>query len=224
MRALAVIVVGVCAATDAQAAPWSFELPAGYAEEPGATDDDVAALRSHAGTISADAQLFVSPDQQVVLVRLTWVSKVDGPISRELLVDLDRKGTHQSESVHLSDERHWVGEQLVAESVESIRGKRLRQRRLYSVDTSARIHVFAITCVGSVNQLAACEEAQQSMQLKLPNEAKVPATAKRSSGKSLIHIIGGAAFAALVLGLIAWVVQSAKRGGRRRPRSTMRRY
>ena len=224
MRALAVIVVGVCAATNAQASPWSFALPEGFVEEQGATEDDVAALRALPGTVAADAQLFVSPDEQVVLVRLSWSSKNDGPVSREQLIDLDRKGTHQSESVHLSDDRHWVGEQLVAESVESIRGKRLHQRRLYSVDTTGVLHVFAVTCIGSANQLAACEKAQQSMQLKLPNEAKVPARAKRSSGKSMIQIVGGAAFGALLLGLIAWVIQSAMRGGRRRPRSTMRRY
>ena len=224
MRALAVIVVGVCAATTAQAAPWSFALPEGYVEEAGVTADDVAALRALRGTVAADEQLFVSPDEQVVLVRLTWSTKDDAPVSRELLIDLDRKGSHQSESVHLSDDRHWVGEQLVAESVESIKGKRLHQRRLYSVDTTGVIHVFAVTCIGSANQLAPCEKAQQSMQLKLPNEAKVPARTKRSSGKSMLQIVGGAAFAALVLGLIAWVIQSAKRGGRRRVRSTMRRY
>ena len=42
-RALAFIVIALCAAS-AQAEPWSFELPPGYAEEPGATNGDIATL------------------------------------------------------------------------------------------------------------------------------------------------------------------------------------
>lgn len=220
-RALALIVVALGAAS-AQAAPWSFDLPPGYEEDPGAANGDIEALKAQPGTVDADAQLFMSPDQQVGLVRLMWTTKL-GMLSREELIQMDRKATHQSDSVHLSDERKWVGDQLVAESIESVRGKRLHQRRLYSLDGTGVLHVFAVTCMGSMTQLATCEKAQQTMQLKVPNAVRFPARASKPR-KSLMELIGSAAVGALTLGLVVWIFQSAKRGGRRRQRSTMRRY
>jgi hypothetical protein len=210
------------ATTLAHAAPWSFELPAGYTEQPAEGAADVAALRARKQTVSVDAQVYMSPDNTVMLRRLTWKTRMDGPLSREVLVAFDHEsvGDPDPNGQHISDDRKWIGDQLVADTIDELRGKRLHQRRLYSADSSGVVYVMAVTCLGPAEQLGDCEQAQQSMQLTLPDAATLPEKAapkrKRETGVGTVALIGGAAFVALVIGLIAWVIQSARRGGRRR--------
>ncbi|HEY5950192.1 MAG TPA: hypothetical protein VIV40_32070 [Kofleriaceae bacterium] len=213
----------ICAAvTTASAAP-SFDLPAGYTERPGAADRNIAQVSAEPLTVSDDEQVFMSADSTVALTRKVWLTRMDQPLSHKLLLDFDREmmGTIDDPSAkHISDDQRWVGEQLLAETVDEFRGARIHQRRLYAADTSGVVHVFAVNCMGPAERLAECEHAQQTMKLVLPNQATLPnqitPLAKPKPKRSLAQIIGGAATGALVIGLVVWVVQSARRGGRRR--------
>src|SRR5262245_3060756 len=179
MRALAGAIV-VCAVATVDAAPWSIELPADYIEQPAQSAADIAALRSRADTISVDAQVYLSPDSTVMLRRLTWLVKMSSPLSRDVIVEFDREavGAPASDATRVTDEHRWVGDQLVADTVDDLRGKRVHQRRLYSADTLGTVHLLSVTCLGTAEQLRPCEQAQHTMQLTLPEPAKIPEHAK----------------------------------------------
>ena len=72
-------------------------------------------------------------------------------------------------------------------------------------------------------ELLECEKAQQTMQLTLPESANLPSKSRKPKSTNHRNIIGGAALFSLLLGLMIWVIQSARRGGRRRQRSLARR-
>src|SRR5687768_6925689 len=76
-RLLLVLAIVAGAPVNAHAAPWSFELPEGYTEQPGAADRELAQLRAVPRTVSADAQVYTSADGSVRLTRMTWLSRFD---------------------------------------------------------------------------------------------------------------------------------------------------
>jgi hypothetical protein len=209
MRGLVIVLVLSIAAT-ATAAPWSFELPAGYTELPGAADGQLAQLRSMPNTQSVDAQIYMSPDGSVQLTRMTWATKMDDGASKKFVVSMDKgvvAGASQQATKHISDSRHWVGDQLVAESTDDKAGVRVVQRRLYSADTSDVLHILMVICAGEAGQLAECEKAQQTMQLTLPNQAALPQTAHKPVAYLIGQVVGGLLVAAVVI----WLVRRRRR-------------
>jgi hypothetical protein len=206
-------------AETASAAEATLDLPAGYAEQPGAADADIASLRADPRTVRVDAHVFVAPNE-VLLSRVALEAKPTVPLSQRVLLDLEREGRLgiPGTTLHISSERSWQNDQLVADSVDTARGLRAHQRRIYAADRRGIVHLFAVTCIGPRDQLADCEKAQQSMRLKLAEQATLPAEITPKANRKMVHIIGGAATLALVIGLTMWVIQSARRGSRRRRR------
>lgn len=210
------IVVGAMvlgAAATAQAAPWSFELPEGYTEQPGAADAQIEALRKQPFTVSLDAQLYLSPDSNVQLTRMTWLMKLNAAPSRASVVNLDRgvvKGAAAQATHHVSDTRHWIGDQLVAESIDDKDGYLVAHRRLYSADSQGIVHILTVICAGPIGQLGDCERAQQTMQLALPDQAPLPNDSPKRE-TDLAYLAGQITGGLLVAALVIWLVRRRNR-------------
>ena len=207
MRALTITVVLGLAST-ASAAPWSIELPDGYTEAPGAADAQLATMRAMPNTLDVDGQIYLSPDGNVQLTRLTWQTKLIHT-TKAGVVSLDKgvvQGAARQATKHISDQRNWVGDQLVAESIDDKDGIRITQRKLYSADTTGVLHVLMVICAGAAENLSTCERAQQSMQLTLPNQAAIPAEST-GNDKDLAYRIGQITGVVLVLALLIWLVR-----------------
>ena len=207
MRALAITIVLGLAST-ASAAPWSIELPDGYTEVPGAAEAQLKTMRAMPNTLAVDGQIYLSPDSNVQLTRLTWHTKLTDGGSRASVVSLDKgvvQGAARQATKHISDQRNWIGDQLVAESIDEKDGIRITQRKLYSADTSGVLHVMMVICAGAAENLGTCERAQQSMQLTLPNQAPLPESAGKD--KDLAYRIGQITGVVVVLALLIWLVR-----------------
>jgi hypothetical protein len=208
MRALAFAAALVVAATAAQAAPWSVELPAGYTEQPGAGDALSAALAKQPRTVSADAQLYTSRDGSVRLTRVTWLTQFEVTPTHNSLLNLERgvmEGQKKQATTHVSDSFEWHGDQLVADQVDELAGMRVHQRRLYSADAANVVHMLMVICAGPADQLAECEKAQQSMELTLPS----PAALSVAPGKqtNVAYLAGQITGGVLVLVLAIWYLR-----------------
>jgi hypothetical protein len=218
MRAIAVAALLVLASA-AQAATWSIQLSVGFSEEK-VPDDHLAQLRAKKGTVSVDAQAYSSGD--VALLRVTWLLKLDEPVTRSALERLDQQlavdmGAH---GTNLAGARSWKGQQLIGTSTEDVGDVHVTQRRLYALAGDQVIHILAVTCFGPRDDLTACEATQRTMQITLPNPTAVPTRAEvKGEPWSLGYKVAAAALLALVVGLVAWVIESARRGTRRRRRS-----
>jgi hypothetical protein len=208
MRAVVVASLVMAAAT-AQAAPWSVELPAGYTEQPGGADALTAALSKRPRTVTADAQLYLSPDGRVRLTRVTWLTRFAIAPTRNGLLNLERgvmEGAKKQATTHVSDSFEWHGEQLVADQVDDVAGIRIHQRRLYSADTSRVVHALLVVCAGPADQLADCEKAQQTMELTLPDAASLTAAPAEDKKSNVAYLIGQITGGVLVLVLAIWYV------------------
>jgi hypothetical protein len=216
MRALAIAAV-LCAVASADAAPSSFELPAGYTEQPGAGEARVEELRKQERTLSIDAQIYLSPDERVELMRQTVRAKLDGPPTRSDLVSLDRgvvKGATEDAARLISDSRRWLGDQLDATSIHEVDDIRIVSRKLYSADTMDVVHMFTVVCAGPADQLGDCERAQQTMQLTLPNQASLRDAAlpsRKSRTRSLAYDVGRIAGSVVLLALLIWLLRKPRR-------------
>ena len=200
-----VVVLGVARAS---AAPWSIELPPGYVEQPGAGADQIARLRALKSTISIDVQVYLSPDGDVQLTRMTWLTKFDDGPTRGKLEQMDRgvvSGAAKSASKHISDSRHWVGDQLVGESIDEANDIVVHQRRLYSVDANGTVHLLSVLCGGPADKLAACLASQQRMQLVLPNAAKLE-EAREKTAYELGYMAGQVVGVLGIILLVIWLV------------------
>jgi hypothetical protein len=204
-----VIAVALLTVSTAHAAPWSFELPEGYTELPGAADAQLRTMRAMPRTLSVDGQIYVSPDQTVQLTRLTWDSDLTGGGGKLGIENLDEgmvQGAARHATKHISDSRHWVGDQLVAESIDDKGGIRIVQRKLYSADTNGVLHVLLLFCAGPADNLGTCERAQQTMQLTLPNQAALPDKSPREE-RDVAYRIGQITGVVLIVALLVWLVR-----------------
>ena len=215
-RSLAVAML-LCAATSAQAAPWSVELPDGYVEQPGAADAELVELRKQEGTVGVDAQVYAHPDGKS-LTRMSWQFRLDAPATPTMLELIDKgvvSGAAEEGGKHISDTRQISGDQLVAESRDEDEGLLVIQRKLYAVDKSGVMHMLMVVCAGAPDKIADCEKAQQSMQLTLPNQAplvsKAAAKAAREARNPPAYLIGKIVGGVLAAMLIVWLIDRARR-------------
>ncbi len=215
MRLLLFVVVMITAAAPyAHAAPWSFELPEGYTEQPGAADAEIAQLRSVPRTVSADAQIYLSADGSVRLTRMTWLSRFDVPPTRGALESMERDiaaGNARGANRVVSQDARFVGDQLVADQVLELERRRVDMRRIYAADTENVVHMVAVICAGPADQLADCEKAQATMQLVLPNQAALGAksTEERGAGLALVLVLCGSVLVVIVVAV--WLVRRARK-------------
>jgi hypothetical protein len=215
MRAAAIAAL-LALATSADAAPWSFELPRGFSEEK-VPEDHIAQLRAKKQTVNLDAQAYSSGD--LALLRVTWLVKLEPPITRAALERFDEQAAIDmaARGTNFATGRSWINQQLVGRSAEDVGDVHVTQRRLYALAADNIIHILALTCFGPADDLAPCETAQRTMQITLPNPVAVPIRVATPTW-TLGYKLAAAALLALVIGLVAWVIQSARRGGRRRRR------
>lgn len=215
MKALVAIATLALVAARADAAPWSFELPEGYTEQPGAASAELATLRNVPRTVSVDAQVYTSADGSVRLTRLTWLARFDVAPNRRALESLERGiavGNARSANRQVSHETEFAGDQLVAEQVLELERMRVTMRRIYAADTENVVHVFTVICAGPVEQLGDCERAQRSMQLILPNAAPLAEARPRAdAGTNVAYVIGFVVGGVLMLGVAVWLVRRRRR-------------
>jgi hypothetical protein len=217
MRALLAAAFVMCAVLPARAAPWSLELPAGYTEQPGAADAEVEQLRKVARTVSVDAQVYLSPDGDVRLTRMTWLSKFDVKPGRGSLDSLDRgvaSGGAKHATKTVSATRQFVGEQLIGEQVLDVEATRVHMKRIYAADTANVVHMFTVVCAGPADKLADCEKAQASMQLTLPNQASLSTTSGAAGEEtSVAYVLGFVTGVLVVVVVVVWLIRRARRRG-----------
>jgi hypothetical protein len=205
------IIVVLFLVSPASAAPWSFELPAGYSEVPGGADGELEQLRAVPRTVSADAQVYLSPDGRVRLTRMTWLSSFDVTPTRGNLVSLD-KGVAAGGSKHgkvTREAREIVGDQLVGEQVIDIEATRVQMRRIYAADRNRVVTMFTVVCAGPEDALAACDRAQQTMRLVLPNQASLTGSPPQRRGTA--YVAGYVAGSVLVALGVVWLVLRMRR-------------
>lgn len=216
MKALLAIGFVALFAAGARAAPWSFELPEGYTEQPGAANAEIAQLRDVPRTVSVDAQVYTSADGSVRLTRLTWLSQFDVAPNQRALESLERSiavGNTRGANRQVSHEAQLVGDQLVADQVLELERMRVHMRRIYAADTANVVHMFTVICAGPAEQLADCERAQQSMQLILPNQAPLGAAPPRDDGAPNIALVAGSVLGGfLMLCAAAWLLRRRRKG------------
>ena len=214
MRALAAAALLIASASTAHAAPWSFELPAGYTEVVAGADDKVMHLRTQDETVSADGQLYRSRDARVALTRITWQFRLDDKPTRADLVQVERVSVQSGVEAGklLSESRQFVGDQLHAETLYEIEGGRSHQRRLYSADSDGVVHQFWLTCEGPADHLEPCERALESMQLTLPNQAPlVQHIDKVIVETDLTFVLALIAGGVVAVALVIWLLLRRKR-------------
>ena len=220
----------LCLVAVAHAEP-SFELPAGYTEAAHTGDAGLAEFRAQRpATLSADMTQFASPEGAVSLVRMRWTFWLGDELSRAALEQVDQDiessiGDEMFSSVkHVSTIRRFIGDQLVAQSVDELAGAQFRMRRVYGVDAFGFMHLFAIICAGPTDQLGYCDKAQRSMKLEVPYQLALSELPKHGERRRTVtawsrgHIIGTATLIALIVGLGSWIYMSARRRDRRRRR------
>lgn len=196
----------------ALAAPWSFELPAGYTEQIGAGDSYAATLGNMSHTVSADVQVYLSADGNVRLTRTLWTQKPDDPPTKQSVEATDRNlvsGAALVDAKHISDSRRFVGDLLVADCVDEKSGVRVVQHRLIAADTSNLVHVFTVMCSAAVGTpMTECEQAQQTMQLDFPTRVALRDEPGPSEGAALAQQI---IFGVLILSFVVWLVVRRRR-------------
>jgi hypothetical protein len=219
MRAIAIAAL-LLATGSAVAAPWSIQLPVGFSEEP-VPDEQLAALRAMKETISVDAQAFSTAGDEIVLTRVTWLLKLPAPITRASIERFDREqhAAMDPSAQNFTANRSWIGPQMVATSSQDVGTVHIKQRRIYALAADGVVHLLSVSCFGARDDIAPCEASQRTMKITLPNPMAVPTRGVAKDTSSFGHKIGLAALVALVLGLVAWVFQSVRRGPRRRRRS-----
>jgi hypothetical protein len=209
----------------------SFLLPMGYVEQRGGSDGALAEFRANKpATVSGDMTVFSSPDGKVSLVRMRWVFWEGAELSRAALEQVDH---HLEAGIaeemfagvkRVSTSRQFVGDQLVAQSVDELGEAQFRMRRIYGVDAFGFVHLFAIVCAGPTDQLGYCDRTQRTMQLTVPHQLSLSMLPKHGERRRATttwshgHTIGTAALIALIVGLSSWIYTSARRRDRRRRR------
>ena len=223
-----VVWLGVAAAARGES---SFQLPAGYVEQPGVADTALSdALSRKGATVNAEATAFVSPDRNVVLLRMRWTFWLGEQLSRTALEQVDRElEAGMAEAMlagveQVSASRRFVDDQLVAESVGELGGAGFRTRRVYGVDAFGFGHMLAIVCAGPKDELGYCVSAMRTMRHQVPNQVSLLALAntvakpRKSAAWSSANIVGTAVLLALIVGLASWIYASTRKRNRRRRR------
>ena len=214
------MIAGVLAAASAaQAAPWAFELPAGYTEVPGSAD--AWAKQEHVpNTISFDGLNYTSPGGDVILSRLSYLIQPEATPTRALLEEIDASLADNASTQRVAEGREFHHDQLFSETVADKQGVRIHERRILAADTNGIVHGLHVICLGKPDKLADCEGAQKTAEIILVNQAKLPAgePTKKTGDHTMVQRIAVYAFGALVLGLVVWLVQSLRRGQRPRRR------
>jgi hypothetical protein len=209
----------------------SFDVPPGYVEQPAPLDPARAEqLARPKSVVRAETTAYLSPEGDSALVRIRFSFLPEEQLSHAALERQDdqlmREMTEMMERdvVRVSATRRFNDDLYIAESVHARGDMQLRQRRLYAVDASGVVHLFAIMCAGPSDRLGLCEQSQQTMTLTVPHQVSLAdqdALRRRALGRpararTMMDTVLPAAVVALTIGLAIWIYQTAKRGQRRR--------
>jgi hypothetical protein len=191
----------------ASADPWPVQVPSGWTEQRALADAQLGKLKSVPGTVRGDGTIFVSPEGDAQLTILRWDLKLDSS-SKETVEQFDKGmtyGASQNATRHVSDGRHFVAQQMRADSTDEVGGLRMHQERVYGVDKSGVIHLVSAICTAAPGALGPCESAQATLTLQIADAADFGA------GDSMAYKIGyGLGGVLTVMGLI-WLVRRFRR-------------
>jgi hypothetical protein len=171
----AAIVASLFVARAAAARP-AVDVPADWQMQPKSiTDPMLVQLRKASSSIvAADATIYMSPAQDVQLTILTWTTKVDQDITRDLAKRIDEDtetGTRKAATQHVSTERRFEGDQLVAEQIEMAGQIRFHLVRRSGRDTSGALQTQTVSCAGMPAAIAPCEAILRGSRFDIPNPA-----------------------------------------------------
>jgi hypothetical protein len=154
--------------------PWSVDVPASFREQAGASEPHITYASRMSQTVGVDSKIYTAGDVQ--LTRIMWRLKLAAP-TRGALDQLDRHivaNDGATVTKQVSAVRLFKDEQMIVDAFDEIDKKRVYHRRLYAADRSGVVHVLWVICTGPANQIAACEQAQQTMRLALADPAPLP--------------------------------------------------
>ena len=189
----------------ASAEPWPVQVPDGWAEQKSLADAQLGKLKSVPGTVRGEGTIFLSPDGDAQLTILRWDLEL-GSTSKETVEQFDKgmtTGASEQATRHVSDDRHFVAQQMRASSVDEVKGLQVHQERVYGVDASGVIHLVSAICTAAPSALGPCEEVQRTLSLSLPNAADFGASDDKDMAYKIGYALGGVL---TVMGLI-WLVR-----------------
>jgi hypothetical protein len=186
----------------ASAEPWPVQVPAGWVEQRALADAQLAKLKSVPGTVRGEGTIFVSPEGDAQLTLLRWDLQLDST-SKDTVEQFDKGmtyGSSQQATRHLSDGRHFVAQQMRANTTDEVNGLRVHQERVYGVDKAGVIHLVSAICTAAPGALEPCEAAQSTLSLQLADAADF-------GGEDLPYKIGYALGGVLAAIGVIWLLR-----------------
>jgi len=205
--------------------PWSFQLPFGFEEVPGAGEEQAKQLRLQPAMRSVDVRAYKSDKPKAVISMMNAVVAMGDDLSWENLEKLDHGavdafGDQTNHSAHLT-RRERAGDYLISEAAgDAPQGLHVEVRTIYGADSNHDVHWFTMQCWASAADLAACRGALQSMQLVIPDVATPTSQPTRSAAYRAGEVVGGILVilivASIPIGIAVWIFRRDRRDRRRR--------
>jgi hypothetical protein len=178
MMRVAIVILVSLAARSAAAGP-VVDVPAGWEMQPKvATEPVIAQLRNMVGTIRADATIYLSAARDVRFSIVSWDTKGDDALAYQTITQFDETVETTSAShftKHVSTDRRFERDQLVADQIDEAGDKRVHQIRRHGFDRSGVLHTLMVACTGSPASIASCETILHEVHLDIADPAPFPA-------------------------------------------------
>ncbi|NVB79022.1 MAG: hypothetical protein HOV81_11540 [Kofleriaceae bacterium] len=161
-------------------------------------------MRAVPGTVDVSGRAWISPNAEAQATLIDWAFQHGTP-GRKLLLETERgavSGQRGEGTEHVSDNAHFEGDMLVAQSTDKIEGQLVHAERRYVVDASGVVHVAMLVCTGQGEWLSSCEAAQQTLSPGVDAVA-IPDDADRGLTPYQLGRITGMICGA---GVLAWLV------------------
>ena len=191
----------VTTARPASASPWPADPPPGWIEDASLAQGQMAQLKTLPQTKSISATIFVSPEHDAQLTLMMWNLELT-PISKATLEQFDggmAQGAAEKVTQHVSDGRYFANNQMIGTSTDKLNGLRIVYKRIYGLDKDGIVHMVSAICTTSGGP-SACDAAQASLRLDLPNAADI----EDAETKSNLEQVGIAVGIVIAVLLVIW--------------------
>jgi hypothetical protein len=190
--------------------PGTVDVPAGYHEvQSSALDDMESKMRMFGRVDEVASRMFVSPDNAVKLVQVTFRMAADAGAPRALVREIDSGLTNEVGAPRVIDN----------EVVSEIRDDHLERRTLYAADANDRVYTFSVACFGPIAARAECVRQLATMRLRVRDQlaATDPAWDLDHHGSALGQLLRVLLVVVVPLAAILWIAKNRNR--RRRSRA-----
>lgn len=182
-------------------------------------------VRKEPSTLDVSGTAFMSPDQSAQLSIMRYKLRTEG-FTRGALEQFDRgvaAGVAKSAEKHISESRHFEGNQLLGESVDENQGMRIVQRRMSAFDSAHDIHLVTVACTVPKDVTSdGCAKALATATMTLPG-VPIPAASDDDdalAGKSKEYragyLVGKAlGYIAIVIAVLVFVIRARRRAASR---------